>query len=223
MKTVILSVGGSMLNPTTVDRRFLHTLSKTLLKASKKHKIIIVTGGGFLARDYMDALQGKNDTVKSLLGIECTRLNAHLLASAIGQCNQDIPENISTVKKLAKQFRIVVTGGMSGPRTTSDATTALIANALGADALINLTNVNGLYTKDPRKHRDAVFIPRISHDDFYTSYIQRLHEKPGQHFVLDRMAADICRREHITIVILTGMRNLEACLTEKRFIGTIIS
>ena len=84
-----------------------------------------------------------------------------------------------------------------------------------------MTNVKGLYTKDPRKFKDAKLISHISYRAF-KEMIKNHHEKPGQHFVLDQHAAKICLQEHILTVILTGTKNLDKVLEGKNFQGTII-
>ncbi len=221
MKTLVISIGGSMINPGTVNVSFLKHLKPVLLKAAKKNKIVVVTGGGKLAREYIDALKDKSNDVQSMVGIHATRLNAHLLAAYLECTNQEMPENLEEVRDMLASFPIVVCGGL-GPGTTSDGTTASIADYVGAKTMINLTNVKGLYTKDPHKYKDATFISRISHTDF-KKILDTIKEKPGQHFVLDSLAARTCREGKIDVIILEGVKNLEKVLLGKKFVGTVIS
>jgi uridylate kinase len=220
MKTVVISVGGSAINPKTVDAKFLDKLKTVILKASKKNKIVICTGGGFIARDYIRALKNKSNYVQDVMGIHCTRLNAMLIASHISKCNQEIPTTLEEIKDLLASLNIVVCGGLR-PGTTSDGTTASIADYLNADYMINMTNVKGLYTKDPRKYKDAKFIGKLSHKEF-KEIIDKVKEKPGQHFVLDQLAAKICRQAKIKVAIFKGTNNLQKFLENKKFDGTII-
>ncbi len=221
MKTVVISVGGSLIYPKVVDTKFLKALKPIVRKASKKYKIVIVTGGGFIARDYIHALNKQSVLQQNLIGIACTRVNAQLLSSYIGDCNDKIPTSLKEVKKLAKRYPIVITGGLKAG-TTSDGTTANIAKLLKADILINMTNVKGLYDKDPRKYKTAKFIKEISHKDF-KQMMDKVKAKPGQHFVLDQTATKICRQNNIKAIIIKGNNNLEKLLSNKRFTGTTIS
>lgn len=219
METIVISVGGSLINPGEINRLFLKELKKLVLKHAKKNKIILCTGGGKLARDYMATLHGF--MTQSIMGVACTRLNAKLLELYIGNTNKDIPTTEKEVKEMLQKYNVVVCGGLT-PGKTSDSSTAEIAAALQAKTMINMTNVKGLYNKDPKKYKDARFIPHISHAKF-KRIMDKVHEKPGQHFVLDSLAAKICREKKITVVILNGTRNLEKYLSGKRFVGTVIS
>lgn len=221
MEVIVISVGGSLINPGKVDPYFLKEFKKVILKHAKKNKILLCTGGGVLARDYMHALDKKESIVRSIMGVACTRLNAKLLALYIGNCNDVIPTTIGEVKRMLRKQRIVIFGGIT-PGKTSDSSTAEIAAEVGAKTMINLTNVNGLYDKDPKKYKYAKFIPKISHKEF-KKIMDKVHEKPGQHFVLDSLAAKICQQKKINVIILKGTRNLEHYLGGKIFIGTIIS
>jgi len=220
MQTIVISLGGSMINPGKINLKFLKALKEVIYQHSKENKIVIVTGGGKTARDYISALEGKTRLEKDLIGIDCTRLNARLIASYLG-ANKTIPIKLKEVKPLLKKHRIVICGGLE-PGKTSDGTTAEIARDVKADILINMTNVKGLFTKDPRKYKTAKFINRISHKAFKEE-LKRIKEKPGQHFVLDKVAADICRKDKRQIIILKGIKNLDNLLRNKKFEGTIIS
>ena len=104
---------------------------------------------------------------------------------------------------------------------TSDGTAANIAREIKADYFINITNVSGLYDKDPRKNKNAKFISRINFNDFL-KIVMKIKYKPGQHFVLDQTAAEIITKYKIKTVILKDVNNLEGFLREKKFIGTVI-
>src|SRR3989338_9854780 len=220
--TIVISLGGSIIVPKEVDYKFLKEFKKTILSVKNK-KIVICTGGGFTARDYIQALRKEklNDYSQDLIGIEVTRLNAKLVASFIRKCNKEIPTTLEQVKELLQTHNIVICGGLSSGQT-SDGTTATIADYLDAKEMINITNVKGLYDKDPRKFKNAKFIPKISHKEFY-KMISKLKKEPGQHFVLDILAAEIAMKAKIKVVILQDMKNLKGCITKKKFVGTIIN
>jgi len=222
-RLAVISVGGSVIVPSKVDYNFLNKLKVSIAKLKKKYKIVICTGGGSTAREYIAILRKEkcSDYTQNLVGIETTRLNAKLLSSFLQFSNKDIPETLEEVGDMLQTYDVVVCGGLA-PGQTSDGTTAQIAEYLGADMLVNMTNVPGLYTKDPRKYEDAKFIPRLSHEKF-SKMLSRVKEKPGQHFVLDSVAEKITQKAKIKVVILKGARNLELCLEGKKFKGTVIS
>ncbi|MBU2589433.1 MAG: UMP kinase [Nanoarchaeota archaeon] len=220
-KVIVISLGGSRIIPDKVDINFLKQFKKVIDKISKKTKVVVCTGGGKIARDYIQALKNfkVENKKQSLVGISATRLNARLVA-AILNANEEILTKISQVKKLLKKYDVVVCGGIK-PGITSDGVTAEIAKFVKADALVNITNVKGLYDKDPRKFKNAKFIPEISHENF-AKIISKVKEEPGQHFVLDSLAAKITQENKIKVVILKDIKQLQNYLENKKFIGTII-
>ena len=81
--------------------------------------------------------------------------------------NKGIPHNMEEVKKLLRKNSIVFCGALRYKKNeTSDGTAAKLARFFNTD-FINLTNVQGLYDKNPKKFRSAKFIPEISHKEFY--------------------------------------------------------
>jgi len=207
--------------PKEVDYKFLKDFKKAILSI-KKRKIVICTGGGFIAREYIAALKKENleAYLQDEIGIAITRLNARLLALFLQKCNHAIPVTLEQVKKLLQTHDIVVCGGLSLGHT-SDGTTAKIADYLDAGEMINITNVDGLYDKDPRRFKEARFIPRLPHKEFL-KIVFKIKRKPGQHFVLDRLAAEIALKANIKVIILKGTKNLKNYISGKRFKGTII-
>ena len=104
----------------------------------------------------------------------------------------------------------------------SDATAAPLAHYVRTD-FINITDVDGLFTADPKKQKGARLVPSVSFDDFYV-LAQKLHYKPGQHFVLDQHAAKIIREYGVTTYIVgPDLQNLKHLLQGKAFRGTTIS
>lgn len=230
MKKVVISLGGSTIVPDEVNHVFLRKF-KTLLSNYTKERnarVVVVTGGGKTARKYIDALREEKilNQYQNLVGIESTRLNALLLCAFFKDYNLHVPTTLAEAKKLLKKHRIVICGGLgkglAGKGSTSDGTTAEIGAAIKADVFINITNVKGLFNKDPRKHRDAHLVSKISFDDVYNKYIKKMKERPGQHFIIDSKALKICRKAKLPIVVLKGLKNLEKCLNNKIFVGTVI-
>jgi uridylate kinase len=221
---IVISLGGSVIIPDKVDLEYLNKFKKTILKLKKKHQIVIVTGGGSIARTYIDALKKDNLDNKTLshIGIFTTRLNARLVAAILNI--KHVPSTEKELKKIAKRERLIVTGALGfHPNMTSDGTAAEAALHLKADLLINITNVPGLFTKDPRKFKDAKQIPRISFKDF-DRITKKIKFKAGQHFVLDQSAADIIYKSKIPTAIVTkDIKNLERLIQGKNFKGTLIS
>ena len=226
LKTHVISLGGSLVVPNEIDYDFLKKLKEIITRLTKKNKFVIVVGGGRTARIYINALrkEGVNERLQSLIGIGITRLNARFCANFFGKIgSQHTPSNLKELTNMMRIDKVVFSGGLRFiPNNTSDGTAAQIANHLKTE-FINLTNVDGLYSKDPKKFKDAIFIPKISINDFY-KIATKMEYKPGQHFVLDQHAAEIIKKHKIRTVILNGknLNNIENYLEGRKFVGTVI-
>jgi|SRR3989344_4327583 len=222
MKTYVISVGGSLIVPDRIDYGFLVRLRKSVNKLRRKYKIVIVTGGGKTARIYIEPLRkaGFNNEVQSLLGIKTTKLNAMLVSNFL-KANKLLPDSLKEIKNLLRKQNLVVSGSIGfKPNMTSDGDSADIARYFNAE-LINMTDVDGLFNKNPKKFKNAKFIPEISFNDFL-KMVNKIKFKAGQHFVLDQSAARIIAKYKTKTVILKGVDNLEKYIEGKNFKGTVI-
>lgn len=222
-KVLVISLGGSIIIPDKPNTKFLKKFKKTILKFSNKYKFIVVTGGGSVARKYIDALQNMPHKTQSAAGIQSTRANAKFVSCYFGQNPlQNIPTTIKEIKDLIKKQDIVFCGALGfKPKQTTDSNAAEIAAKFKTN-FINLTNVKGLYNKNPKKHKDAKFIEKIGYKEMHKMAI-KMNFKPGQHFVMDQMSSKIIMKNRIPSFIMgTNIKNFENFLKEKKFIGTII-
>lgn len=223
MNTYVISVGGSAIIPNEIDVKFLRQLRDAVNRLKRNYKLVIVCGGGRTARKYIDVLRkdGVSESLSCLAGITSTKLNATLLSLFL-RAGIIIPDSIKEVRSLLRKQNVVVCGALGfQPNMTSDGDAAQIAVALKAKAFINLTDVDGLYTKDPKKHKDAKFITDISRNDFW-KIASSIKFTAGQHFVLDQSAAEILRKKPIRTVIVKGVDNVENVILGRPFTGTVI-
>lgn len=224
-EVVVISLGGSLIIPNEIDVNFLKKFKKTIIKNSKRYKFIIVCGGGSIARKYINALHeiGMNEVLQSFAGISATRMNARFMSYFFGQNQEEgIPHTIKELNNYMKKSNIIFCGALEyNPNQTSDSTSAEIAKYLKTD-FINLTNVSGLYDKNPKKYKDAKFIPEISWQGLH-KMATREKFSPGQHFVIDQTASKIIMENRITTYILgENMNQLDNLLNGKKFIGTTV-
>jgi len=212
--------------PEKIDYKFLNKFKETLRKHYQTHKFVIICGGGTLARKYISALEkeGKSKKELSLAGIRATRSNASFMMQFFGkEANDVLPLNMKEIKANLKKNNVIIAGALRfTENSTSDTTAANIAHFIKAD-FINMTNVKGLYTADPKKDKKARFIKNISWKDFEKMAL-KLKYKAGQHFVLDQRAATLIKKYKITTCIIgKNPSNLEKLLKHKPFEGTLIS
>ena len=224
MERVVVSIGGSILD--YEDISFLRDLGRTLRDAGRKVKLFIVAGGGKVSRSYIEAGRelGASERYLDFMGIRATRINAMLLSAAIGEeANPFPPASYSRVIQEAKEMRIVVMGGTRPGRTT-DGVAARLAQKVDADRLVNASNVDGVYTKDPRRFRDARRIDRMTHDDLI-ALSSGTAGKAGPTVIFDTVGARIIKKAGIALLVLDGrnLSSLRGAILGKRFKGTKVS
>ncbi len=207
----VISVGGSVLYNKKFNLEFANELKKILKKHNHKYKI--VTGGGSLARDLIKQF---NFDEKSLhiLGIMATKINAFALSRILNYKYTEIHP-----KRIAKIKENTVSAGYK-PGWSTDVDAAIIAKYWDADALLNITNVDYMYTKDP-KLKGAKPIDFID----FESALEILGNKfePGMHYPIDPRAVKILKSKRIPIFIFKGLNNLDKILSGKEFMGTRIN
>lgn len=224
-KAVVISLGGSLIVPEKMNVKFLDEFRKTLRKYYSKYKFVVVCGGGTIARKYISALREKGKSEKELAdaGIRATRMNALFMMQLFGkEANDELPLNMNEVKNNLAKNKIVICGALRHEKhSTSDGTAAKLAHFLGTN-FINMTNVQGLYSENPKTNPKARFISSISWKDFEKMAL-KIKFEVGQNFVLDQQAARIIRMGKIKTYILgSDLRNLGGVLTGKKFVGTRI-
>jgi len=213
MKKVVLSVGGSLINPGKIDVKFLKSL-RSLMK-NRKAQFFVVCGGGKPARDYMSSASslGVSSDARDDVGIAATLLNAELVRAVLGA---------SSVKQEPKKStdKIVVAGGWkTGGSTDVDA--VLWAKKNGVKEVINCTNVDFVYNKDPKKFGAKPF-NWLSWD----AYLNIVSSKfvSGMHAPFDPVASRLAKKFKMKVIVLSGRNfpNLLKCVNGKSFVGTII-
>lgn len=223
-RVVVISLGGSLIVPEDIDADFLKKFKDIILKNTDKHKFVIVCGGGSIARKYISALQNQSEYIKSLAGIAVTRLNARFISYFFNQDpEKGIPHNMEQVKNLLEKNDMVFCGALRyAKKETSDATAVKLAHFLETD-FINLTNVQGLYDKNPLTNKNAHFIAKTTWLDL-EKRANKPKYRPGQHFVIDQHASELIREHKIKAYILgKNLKNFERLIKGKSFVGTIIA
>ena len=161
--SVVVSIGGSILVPGNNDAEYIARLASMLKELSGSVRLAVVCGGGKTARYYAETGRelGGDTYQLDILGIGATRLNAQLLALALGDMPDKVPETAEETASRAEVGRIAVMGGTE-PGHTTDAVAMMVASCMDADRVVNATSVDAVYTDDPRSNPDAVRIPEMT-------------------------------------------------------------
>ena len=223
-KTYIISLGGSLIVPDEVDCEFVRKFRKLILKKVKKgNKFIIMCGGGGLNRKYNSAgekIRKLSNSELDWIGIHATRYNAQFLRILFGDLAcQEIITN--PYKKIATKKPIIIGSGYI-PGWSTDYDTVYIAKTYGIDNLVNLSNIDYAYDKDPNKYKNAKPIKNISWKDFRKIVGNKWEPRMNKPF--DPIASREAEKIGMEVAILNGrkLKNFENYLDDEKFVGTII-
>ncbi len=201
---IVVSVGGSVLARALVPEKF-RSYAAALKSLSKENTVFIVTGGGQAARDYIKAARelGSDEATCDLIGIQLTRLNARLLIASLGDAAyHEPPLDYMEAKNASLCGKIVVMGGVS-PGHTTDAVSAILAEYVGADLLINATSIDGVYTSDPKKNKDAKKFETMTPKQLI-EVVMKTEMVAGANSPIDLLAAKVIERSNIRTIVLNG-------------------
>ena len=225
-KTLILSVGGSLVVPKTgIDHAFLAAFHKLITREIKNGwRFVIVVGGGATARAYQTAARevGKLTSEDAdWLGIHATRLNGHLMRTIFRDVAH--PVMIKDPSRPIKKWKgsVLVAAGWK-PGWSTDYVATRLAKQMNATTIINLSNIDYVYDKDPNKFPDAEKICTISWKDF-RKMVGNTWD-PGMNVPFDPVASRLAQQSGMTVAIVNGgnLKNLKNVIDGKKFIGTIV-
>ncbi|TAJ44458.1 UMP kinase [Methanofollis fontis] len=225
MKKMVLSLGGSILVP-SLEAHTVSEYAAVLIQMALRGQVYVVVGGGGEARRYIGAARslGINEAASDEIGIMVTRINATLLVYALGDAAYPaVAESYRQAKEFGESGKIVVMGGVT-PGQTTDAVSAVLAETVGADLIINGTSVDGIYSADPKADPEAQRYDRMSAQDLL-SIISAARLDAGSNTVIDIVAAKIVERSGIPLLVVDGRNpeNLSKAVCEGTFSGTIVS
>jgi uridylate kinase len=223
-KIYVISLGGSLVVPNEINIKFLSLFKNIIEKKIKENKkFIIIVGGGKTARNYQNAAKALTKVSNEdldWLGIHATRINAHLLLTIFRKyAHFRIIKNPK--EKISFKEKILIAAGWK-PGFSTDYDAVLLAKTYNSNTIINLTNVDYVYDKDPKKFKSAKPFKEISWKD----YLKLIEQKwiPGMSAPFDPIASKLAQKFKFKVVILNGrkLKNLENYLANKTFKGTII-
>lgn len=226
-ETIVMSVGGSLIVPDQIDTAFLSSLKELIeFETSQQgRRFIIITGGGKIARRYADAAKQVSELDNEdldWLGIHATRLNGHLLRTIFKDIAHPVmitnPDDILDAPSSAK---LIVAAGYR-PGASTDLRAIQIAHRVHAKKVINLSNIEYVYTADPRTNPDAVKIEDITWEEFRKLIPEKWD--PGLSSPFDPIAAKEAQAQDIEVACIDGgnIESLRNYINGQHFTGTKI-
>ncbi|HEX6560705.1 MAG TPA: UMP kinase [Nitrososphaera sp.] len=193
--------------------------------SSAKVQPVVVAGGGKVARHYIGIARGfgLDEASLDIMGIEVSRLNAKLLIAALGEkAHPAVPQDLEQVTEAAASGKIVVAGGLH-PGQSTNATSALIAEKVGAARFVNATDVDGIYDSDPRKNRNAKRYSEITTKQC-RDLLAGESSMAGGYDLMDIVALKVIERSKIpTVVIKSEPATIKDVVLKNKAAGTKIT
>ena len=233
-RRVILKLSGEVLRNTKdgepIDAVILGNICKEVKKiADIGVEVGLVIGGGNIFRGLSGAnMRGVDRTTGDHMGMLATVINGLAFLDCLEKLGVTVRlQSAIPMDKLAEPFilrratrhlergRVVIfAGGTGNPYFSTDTCAALRASEIHADILLKATKVDGIYDKDPNKHKGAVKYEQLH-------YIDALKDRLN---VMDSTAFSLCMENKMPILVFS-MREpgaiLRAVMGDK--IGTLVS
>ena len=233
LNRVVLKLSGESLGGdgnNGIDPKSLDLAATQVLEAVEAGaEVAVVVGGGNIFRGSQVADElGIESATADYMAMLGTVINALALQAALEQRGvetrvqsaidiQEVAESYirrRAIRHLEKKRVVIFASGTGNPFFTTDTGAALRALEVGADALLMAKNqVDGVYDKDPRRHPDAVRVPRLSYMDLLSQNLS----------VMDHTAATLCKEESLPIVVFDILKpgNVRKILEGER-VGSLV-
>lgn len=211
---IVLKISGSLLmSDKKPDIKYLKRLVPVLKTLKNNHQLVLITGGGDFVRDYIKhgrAFLKRHDAEKP--AIHLLQANAVLLSQILGM------KPLFSMSEV-KEKTSGVMGGIAPGRST-DTNAAVCAKRIGADLLIKMSAMNGIYDRDPNKHKNSKLLRHVKFDNL-AKFLKISRYNYG---ILDPMSIRTIARNRIRTVVFNGKNpsNLIKVINGKH-IGTLIS
>ena len=214
---------GSGINSATIKQ-----IAKDIKQAHETGvQIGLVIGGGNIFRGVAASAQGMDRASSDYMGMLATCINSLALQDALEK--ENVPTRVQSaiemneiaepyirrraVRHLEKNRIVIFAAGTGNPYFTTDTAAALRAMEINAEVLMKATKVDGIYDKDPAKHKDAIRYEKITYIDVLKQGLK----------VMDSTAISLCMDNKLPIVTFDVAKNgniFKAVIGEK--IGTLV-
>lgn len=193
-------------------------------RVAKGDKFAVVCGGGHIARYYIKISRrlGVGEGWSDIIGIEVSRINASLINALLGDiAYRYVPRSIEEFIIAWSSGKVVTLGGLQ-PGQSTNAVAMIVSELIDADLMINATDVDGVFDKDPRQYPDAKLIPRISLEEL--KKIIKSNILAGSYELFDQLALTIAERSKIKIYFVSAFKpdNIAKILEGRNTVGTEI-
>ncbi len=230
-KRILLKLSGEALMGSRqygIDPKRLNEYAEEIKTiVDKKVEVAIVIGGGNIFRGLSGASEGMDRMQGDYMGMLATVINGMALQSALdktglktkllsGIAIDPVAESMSGRKAseyLTNDNVVIISGGTGNPFFTTDTASALRAVEIHADIILKGTRVDGVYTADPEKDKNAKKYNTLTFDEAYSKNLK----------IMDLTAFTLCRENNLPIIVfdVNTKGNLEKVVAGEE-IGTLV-
>ena len=210
-KRVLLKISGEALmgdqgyglHPPTVERIAAEVKTVHDLGA----EICMVIGGGNIFRGLQGSAQGMERTTADYMGMLATVMNALAMQSSLEEqgvhtrvvsaipmdqvCEPYIRRR--AVRHLEKKRVVIFAAGTGNPYFTTDTAATLRASEMACEAIFKGTQVDGIYDRDPKQHKDALRYDSVTYDEVLQKRLK----------VMDASAIALARDNNLPIIVFS--------------------
>jgi uridylate kinase len=230
-KRIVLKLSGEVLRGQGTDPIDAAVLERMCLQVKEIHdmgvQVCVVIGGGNIFRGLQGEQRGVDRTTGDYMGMLATVINALAIMDRLEKLGVStrvqsaIPMNQvaepfilrRAMRHLEKGRVVIFAAGTGNPYFSTDTTAALRASEMGAEVIMKATKVDGIYDKDPNKHKDAVKYDSLT---FIDALRQRLN-------VMDSTAFSLCLDNNVPILVfdLSDPHAIRKAVTGAK-VGTLV-
>jgi uridylate kinase len=210
-RRVVVKLSGEYLagaKPFGIDQATLDRVAGDLIEATERGiEVAVVVGGGNIFRGVDVSSRGVSRPTGDTMGMLATVMNCLALESALERkgksartlCALAMPQvcelftRKAALRHLSEGRIVLFAGGTGNPFFTTDTTAVLRASEIGAQAVLKATNVDGVYSADPKVDKTAKRFERLSHS-------QALE---GGYKVMDATAFALARENSLPIIVFS--------------------
>ena len=193
-------------------------------------RFVIIIGGGKICRWYQGEAKRIQENVENKdlnwIGAYVTRVNAEVINAFMKPLSHD-RAYVDFEQKLELSKPVLVVGAWK-PEKSTNMDAVLMAQKFGSDVIINLSDIDHIYNKDPKKFPDAKPLSIITWNEYEKIIADRIglirEHKAGDNLPFDVIATEIAKTSKLKVIFINGedLENFEAVLDGKDFVGTTI-
>ena len=223
----VISLGGSIIAPDWVDVSVIAQFVAVVrehLQQDVNRQVVVVVGGGGPARRYQQAYRelvvGPAHDPQDWIGIMATRLNAELIRATLADL---CPNPVVSDPSASFEFlgRVLVGAGWK-PGFSTDFDAVVLAERFGAQQIINISNIEKVYSADPRLEPEAKPLDEITWPDYQAMVGEEW--VPGKNLPFDPVATRRAAELGMEVLVVGGqnMAEVAKALHGEKFYGSRI-